>query len=320
MCKKNILKPRLPLLLLLLIWMPGCAELGFFEKDLGNAQVILNSPPDSTQTMVATQTFWWEEVTGATKYRLQIVHPNFNAPLQLVLDTTINEFIYSYTLIPGKTYQWRVRAENESSETPYTTRTIFVNDTSDLSQQIVLVQSPTDNACLGYLNNINFQWQGLSQADSYTFIIEKNGIVIHQETLTTTTKIFSLNAEGNYEWKVRAENSSSVTPYFQRNLSIDTTPPNPPLLLLPVNNDTITTSFINFTWSRGTETGCNITDKVYIYSDSVFVNQVDVITVSTPGLSYVNNLSSGFYFWRVQSTDLAGNISYFSTKRRIYIQ
>lgn len=320
MCKENILKCSLLAISLSACTFFSCAELGFFEKDLNNKQIILNSPPDSLQTVVSTQTFWWEEVDGATKYRLQIVHPNFLMPLQLVLDSTITQLSFDYTLIPGKTYQWRVRAENESSETPYVTRTLFVNDTNDLSQQIVLLQTPMNNNCLGYLNDVNFQWQSLAQAQSYTFVVQKNSVIVHQETLTATSKTLSFTNEGDYSWMVRAENSTSVTPYFQRNFSIDITNPNTPSLLLPDNSDTITTSVIDFSWSRGTETGCNISDKVYIYTDSLFLNQVDLVTSSTPSLSYIHSLSPGVYFWRVQSTDLAGNVSNYSIKRKFTIQ
>ena len=72
-----------------LIFILGCGE--FFEPDLSNKRVTLLAPADSTETPLSLITFWWDHLNDADWYHLQIVTPNFDYPVSLVLDTNITE-------------------------------------------------------------------------------------------------------------------------------------------------------------------------------------------------------------------------------------
>src|SRR5215217_1004573 len=103
--------------LLLIIIFSGCKE--FIEPSIAKRYVVQLAPANSSESTQYNQTFWWEPVEDALKYRLQVANPNFDRTQVLVLDTLVETNKFNYTLEPG-TYEWRVRAENGSSETAYT--------------------------------------------------------------------------------------------------------------------------------------------------------------------------------------------------------
>ena len=101
----------------------SCKELT--EPILTNKQVSIIAPKDSLVTTLATNTFAWDGVDGATKYQLQIVSPKFDSVVRFVADSSFSANSFTYLLSPGK-YQWRVRALNGSSQTNYFTRSITI--------------------------------------------------------------------------------------------------------------------------------------------------------------------------------------------------
>ena len=85
------------LTLIILVMMMGCTK-DFIVKDIKTVTLKINSPSDTLKTQSNLITFWWDEVDGAEKYNLQIVKPNFNSILQLIVDTnvTINKFNHTF--------------------------------------------------------------------------------------------------------------------------------------------------------------------------------------------------------------------------------
>ena len=100
--KLNILKYTISVILYLFISSCGIVV---EDKTLEDERIILLAPPDSFQTDVVTQNFWWDKIGKAARYNLQIVIPDFNTIQSLVLDTTVTTTKVTYTLNPGNTYQ-----------------------------------------------------------------------------------------------------------------------------------------------------------------------------------------------------------------------
>lgn len=303
--------------LLLCIHISSCKDI--FEDDLAQQNVAIQAPPDSLHTTSLTINFWWDEVEAATGYELQIAKPSFSVIQELVLDTLVEATIFSYTLEPG-VYQWRVRAVNASSETPYTTHTLEIDSAIDLSQQIIVLQTPANDMYLDSLLT-TFTWQAISAADNYSVQIASpdfsltSNIVL--DSLVTSNSIsYTLAGEQEYQWRVRGLNDNSATPYaFPFNFSVDTTSPNIPVLLLPANNATETWD-VSLYWDRGTVTGSPIADSLYIYSDSLTTLYYSAYTAST---TYSDSFPVGDYFWRVRSIDEAGNKSSLSVLRKFIV-
>ena len=152
-------------LLFLIFIVPACE--GILEPDLDDEVIVLLSPPDHHSTDLQAVTFWWEEVTGTEVYNLQIVVPNFTSTTQLVLDTNITDNQFTISLQPNS-YQWRVRAENTTSESPYTIRNLTIEENNDLSNQQVVLNSPTDQLITN-VENQTFEWQALNELKTIDF-------------------------------------------------------------------------------------------------------------------------------------------------------
>ena len=288
-----------------------------FEEDLDNDRIVLLSPPDSFITNVLAHTLWWEPVEGALNYQVQIVSPNFNNIQQLVVDEVLENTvtIYEHTFTPG-IYQWRVRATNGGSSTPYATRTITIDSTTDLTGQTVQLINPTNNDTTNQMQHI-FQWAALFSATYYRLEVRSpdfNGTILFSDSTTNSSLNLTFTGEGSYGWGVRAENDESVSSYSSRGLYIDTAAPNTPVLLSPAQDSLFPSKQFTLSWDRGSVTGSSIRDSLFIYSDANRQNIALEEVVSAT--SYSDSLqTAGTYYWEVRSIDKATNTSDFSTLR-----
>lgn len=304
----------------------GCDD--FFEEDLNDKLVTLVAPANDLKTSNSSITFWWEEVDGAIKYNLQVVSPGFDAVERLVLDTNLTGTTYDAQLYPGS-FEWRVKAFNSSSETPYTTYSLSVDSSLDLSGQSVILLSP-ESSCATNDTSIDFTWQEKPNAEYYTFRIKagdwSTGDDVISPTIVTDNKItqsFEELDEGEYSWGVRAENSISSSLYANRSITIDHTAPQKPSLTSPAQGAT-TGNDVTFTWSRPDESGSTITDSLYVSTDSTFIAEPEIAIERTetsyPATFDVNTGSQQKYYWKVRSIDAAGNKSEYSSIRRFTIK
>ena len=302
------MKKLIPIFMLALVLgaMNSCQP--FWEKDISKKIIYLNAPQEG-DTLTGQVNFWWNEIESAAGYRLQVAAPNFSSPSLLVLDTFVHGYSFLYQLPPG-TYQWRIRAENANSETSYSTRTLFIFASQDLSTQTVIQKSPV-NAAAFKDSLISFSWFPISTATSYTLqIADSAGVLQYQETLTSDSISIVFPSEGYYSWKVKAQNATTETVYTSRNFYFDKTSPNQPALTAPIFGDTITAGSVLLQWSRGIEYGSPVTDSIFIYTDSL--NTLSGIYYSNLP-SYQLNTAPGIFFWRIRSVDKAGNASPYSS-------
>lgn len=111
------------LILPVLFLFSGCED--FFEKDISEKRVELLVPADSVFTVRVCQTFVWDELEGASAYRLSVVSPAFTEPEVCLLDTLLSVCRFTFELEPGN-YMWRVRAENSAWKSKPAERTLVV--------------------------------------------------------------------------------------------------------------------------------------------------------------------------------------------------
>lgn len=292
-----------------------------FERNLEKDSVTLLSPPDNHQTTVLAHNFKWEEVKGADDYNLQIAVPSFSNLVSFVLDTNITETEFQFVLSTGS-YEWQVRAQNNSSMTDYTTFILTIDSTPDLTNQPMVLISPSDIYATSD-TSITFSWYPLSIADYYQFEIytpDINGTWYIPPAQITDDSVTYTLGEGFYEWRVRAENDISVSDFSaSRTLIIDLTDPSTPTLQSPSNNDTLTSFPVAFSWGRGATGGSVIKDSLLIYSDTAnWAVSKQYYTSDTT--QTVDTLGANTYYWHVKSIDAAGNKSNYSTLRKFYVQ
>lgn len=291
-----------------------------FEKDLKDIHMELYTPADSTVTIELTNLFWWKEVEQSKGYRLQIVSPDFNSINKLLLDTLVTANKFSYSLNPG-IYQWRLRAENNSSESAYEVRSLQIDSTNDLTTISLQLYSPADQS---YTNDSTptFAWQNLYNATSYTFQVLEGSNLKYTTTVTndslTVPFISFASQEGWYTWQVRANNQFSSSANSKRTLYFDFTKPNAAILLNPPHGSVHGDSSITFTWKHGSDNGSPLTDSFQVSVDSSNWNTLKAGFLVSDSTA-TDSLGTGTYYWRVRTLDKAGNKAPYSTIRKLTI-
>lgn len=310
MMKRN---KRIGSLLILLAMVTSCSE--WEEPQINNEKVEVLTPRDSLRTSVVSQLFFWYEVADAIDYELQIVSPSFSQIDRFALDTIVNNNKFQFTLTPGQ-YEWSVRAFNNSSNTDYTVHTLFIDSTIDLTTQTLILVRPSAFDTSSVLSK-NFAWQNLYNAENYFFEVSKSDGSAQQVFQTSTvvdSVSVSFTEEGAYSWKVRGENILTNTIFSERSFYIDTTTPNIPVLQEPDSAAIVDDNLIDIKWSRGTNTGSSLLDSLFLASDEDMQNITHTI-ISRSNSVVLDTLSDGLYYWRVSSTDAAGNYSGYSDIR-----
>lgn len=306
------------LLILLFVLVGGivlysCTK-DIIEPDLSGKAVVLLSPANGFETTTLTHLFWWEEVKNASSYNLQIVSTSFSSIQSLLLDTNLTTNKFAFTLPPGL-FEWRVRAFNSSSKGPYSIFSLQIDSTSSLIGQTVVLNSPT-NTLLTKTVTHTFQWDTLYNADEYRLQIINNTTsqTVVDVTLTTDTARYTLS-EGTYTWKVRAQNSTSVSAYSSRTLTIDITAPVVSVQSFPANKDTISGTD-SLAWIRS---AAAIADTLFIYPDSLVSSLVFKGYVTDQDYTFPGIINQD-YFWRLKSVDAAGNWSTYGTLRKFWVK
>jgi len=306
------------LLSILSIYLFSCKD--FFEEDLQKQEIKIIVPTNNTISTNTNITFDWEDIKGAIEYRIQVASPSFNNSSLFYMDSTVDVSTLVLTLLPNE-YQWRVRAENNSSQTNYSDiMNLKIDSSYNLNSQSILLYTPEDNL---YSNQstFNFTWQNLYSADYYQFVL-KNGTNWNTASIIIDTLITQANflndstlSEGHYVWSIKAHNNlPSYTNFASENtIHIDLTPPNTPNLNLP--NATTTNLFTDstylFDWSRASNIGTvqsELIDSLYIYSDTIQTPIFKYLSIQEDTLIKLPH-TAGTYYWNIKTFDKAGNES-----------
>lgn len=292
----------------------GCSDI--IESSVEDKKVMLLAPADQSIQHLYNQKFWWEKVEDAFKYRVQIVSPSFDSIVSMVCDSMVSGNQFSMVLTPG-IYQWRVRGENGSSYTAYSTRTFRI-DTASLADQQILLKSPSDHSYTA-LSSANFEWYPVFGAGSYrvqidtlNFTDEANMLV----NMITSASSFSYSfpVERAYQWRVRAEYGTEHSQWSVVNhISYDHTAPEAVTLLTPANNQAINKP-ASLSWNTLADA---YVYKVYVYKQDSVTAYTSSFPISTTATAYsFNSGNTGERIvWRVRAVDKAGNEGAFSAYR-----
>lgn len=296
------------------------------EKDITNDNITISYPMDNQEVESNVVNFQWGALDGADDYRIQVFAENQS----MVLDSLVSTNYFTYAMNPGM-YQWRVRGENFAYQTAYTFPVTFsLVTTEDLTNQQVQLVSPSDGF---YSQNMTpfFSWNNVAAAQHYSFqlvnITSGNMIIYEADEEESTTLSLSsgiIIQDGQYQWKVKAVNqdNDTQTPYASRTFFIDTSAPNQPQNTQPANNTTVSAGqMITFQWSVPQDSGTifsPLTHTFQIATDETFSNILASNNQNITTYQYsVEN--AGTVYWRVRSTDAAGNIGNFGTSFKITV-
>jgi hypothetical protein len=298
------------MLLLMMLTAFGCKE--FFEPSIDKDTVTLLAPVNGTETAQYAQTFWWTEVEHALKYRLQVVAPDFVNTSKLVLDTVVATDKFTFSLDPGK-YEWRVRAQNGSSQTLYTTAAFTVY-ASSIKQQQPQLESPLNNTVTN-VNSATFKWSKLYGATKYQLEVDTNNFadeatLFYNNTVTTLSYNVPFTRDKLYQWRVKALNDTAESKWSTvQNITFDSTPPTAPTLVSPASG-LITSSPVALRWNAV----ANATRyKLFVYKGDQTTLYSSAFPVTVTGTNYTfTGVAGEKLYWELQAIDAVGNIGEFS--------
>lgn len=299
--------------------LSGCKE--FIEPSIAKRNVIQLAPANGSESSQYSQTFWWEPVEDALKYRLQVVSPDFDKTSRLILDTLVSVNKFSYTLDPGN-YEWRVRAENGSSQTSYARAAFFIYASSIKTQQVQL-QLPANNTLTNQSLN-TFSWLKLFGADQYILQIDTNNFVNETKLFVNETipgQEFSVNFDRDklYKWRVKAKNDTAESKWSViQNITFDKTPPAAVVLSAPANNENIAKP-VTLRWNS-TATATKYQLYAYKTESRTPYSAKFPVTLTTTTFSFTEGSSGEKIYWEVRALDEAGNVGAYSELRSFVIQ
>ncbi len=189
------------------------------SEDFSAREVLLVTPGNTTIVNTTSINLQWQAVTDATSYRIQLLNQS-NA---VVEEKTTADTSISFTFPEGVT-QWQVRAENNTQNTLYTTRSLTVD--SMKPNQPVVVAPANDVSQAG--TTVTFSWTreavaGTPEFDSiYIYSDVALTQLVSKNRVTSPTDI-ELDASTTYYWFLKAfdeaenESESSTSSRFTIN-------------------------------------------------------------------------------------------------------
>ncbi len=97
-------------------------------------------------------------------------------------------------------------------------------EVEDISERTVTVLAPTDESILT-ITDVNFSWSEVEDSEKYRLQIATPDFETATQIVLDTTIVFTNFTKtldlGNYEWRIRAENSDYQTAYTTQRFSIE---------------------------------------------------------------------------------------------------
>jgi hypothetical protein len=153
--------------------------------------------------------------------------PSFDQAAQISIDSLVTTSSLTTEVLPNL-YEWRIRAENSGYVTPFSSQNFEVQapEAVDISSEIVELLAPGDGLVFATTDAINFSWNPVANANSYSFQIaipsfDNTTQIISNETISATTFSVSGLEVSSYQWRVRALNFTYETAYTTQSFTVE---------------------------------------------------------------------------------------------------
>lgn len=185
------------------------------STNLATQQILLTSPSNTFYTNTNSINLAWQDLTSADTYSVEVINITNGSTIvyqQSALTATFLNLSNTVFSSDGE-YLWKVKAVNATSETPFASRTIFIDRTIPNQPQLSL---PANNSIQLINQAITLNWT--TAADSGTIQSALNYVIEFSNTNTFTTIIQSSNASTNSQ----QQTFTSVGDYYWRVKTLDT--------------------------------------------------------------------------------------------------
>jgi hypothetical protein len=210
----------------------------------------LTAPANNTDISDTSVLFRWNEVSGATKYQLEVLKGSESLPFKDVVLGNITMSEQFGFLRDGTEYRWRVRAGNNAGWGAWSS---YFTLTSGQLPPAPTLSLPADTATITG-TQISFQWNAVAGANKYELEIvdERNGSFFTKAILADVTSSVQKgfpNDSSNYKWRVRAGSTEGWGDWSAYRYFTNGNPPAGPVLIRPANNETINGERVTFEWN-----------------------------------------------------------------------
>ncbi len=171
--------------------------------------------------------------------------------------------------------------------------------------------APADDATLPAAE-VPFEWTAVEGADTYHLHVatdaDFNDLVVNEAALTATTVTKTMPGDGDYYWRVRAENAAENGPWSEVwHFTVETpvcVTPEAPTLLFPEDGSTVENGQPTFQWSAVADaTGYEIAIGLLPNVSDALIDEMTTETEFTPATP----LTAGeTYYWWVLAVNTAG--------------
>ncbi len=272
----------------------------------------LIEPPEGEPVLTARPTFDWSDVSGASRYSIQIANNNTFMPAIVNLSITGSIYTPAVNLPPAQTLYWRVRSTGTNGPSLWSeVRSFF----SANPPGVPILLSPLSNALVtDYTPRLDWStvtlpagttfdhYQVQVAADALFSSLEVNESALLDLNTSEFTPLADLAPNIRHYWQVRAFNTAGQYSNWSYVRIFRSALP-PPAPSLPANGDSTSDRTPTFDWSD--VSGAN-SYTLQVSTNTTFtalwVNVKLIGSTYTP----VINLPLGSIYWRVRSNGSNG--------------
>lgn len=192
--------------------------------NLTNQVILLSTPQTGIYTNTINLSYSWAALSAAESYYFSVNNTANNSVAYEQGGLTESMITLNGQTAADGQYSWKVKAINETSQTAFFSRNLFLDT---VVPNVPQNNAPANNASQNDNTNINFTWNMAPDSGTIqspiNFVIELSTdssfstIFLTSETSTTTFS-HTFNTPGDYFWRVKAideaQNQSNYsTPY-----------------------------------------------------------------------------------------------------------
>ncbi|RQO80221.1 hypothetical protein DBR40_00970 [Pedobacter sp. KBW01] len=181
-------------------------SLVIFPSSLTEQSVQLTVPSSGLYFSKPEIRYEWLKLFGATVYRLQVDNNNFLDEKNMTLNITTSNLGFLQTLSQEGTYQFRVRAENATENSKWSTVRTFSYDAT--GPEKVSLSSPINKQLVS--RPVRLVWNRMADAERYEVSVYKSDEQTpysksYPQIVTSTEHVFDAGEIGEtIAWRVRA--------------------------------------------------------------------------------------------------------------------
>ncbi len=165
--------------------------------------LVLTLPKSNAATNNATQVLTWQPIIGALSYDVQVIDANNKVVLNKTTESNItnNEYIFLNEGI----FTWKVRANNDKTNTQFTSRTLTIDKTIP---EITGLESPL-NASSSTSKETTFKWKRnnalvLSKETDSLYVFKDNLLTLSAYKAEAVSGHTHTLETGTYFWTVKS--------------------------------------------------------------------------------------------------------------------